>query len=162
MEIINHQLINNGVVITDLPRLPRDARVRVWPVPINYQASGYFVSTDNSIPACNHGEPVFVETLVADADAVIIADQENARAKAKIERTAAVRSITVTTSLGNTFDGDETSQNRMARAILGLQAAGVATITWTLADNTTADVAVAELSEALALAGAAQASLWGL
>lgn len=48
----------------------------------------------------------------------------------------------------------------MARAILGLQAAGVSEITWVLADNTPAVVTAAELGEALALSGAAQAAVW--
>jgi hypothetical protein len=69
----------------------------------------------------------------------------------------------VTTTAGREFDGDETSQNRMARAILGLSAAAPGTtITWTLADNTPATVGVAELTEALMLAGATQAAMWGL
>ncbi len=76
MEIINHQLINDGVVLADLPKLAVNALVRVWSVPTEYQASGYFVSTDNTIPACDHGEPVFIGELEADADAVIAAEQQ--------------------------------------------------------------------------------------
>lgn len=79
----------------------------------------------------------------------------------KQARSEAVNNIKVTTTSGNVFDGDETSQARMARAILGLESAGPdATVTWVLADNTPTQVTALELREALALAGAEQASMW--
>lgn len=81
--------------------------------------------------------------------------------KWKQDRATAVDNIKVTTTSGNVFDGDETSQARMARAILGLESAGPdATVTWVLADNTPTQVTALELREALALAGAEQARLW--
>lgn len=83
-----------------------------------------------------------------------------ARERFKAERAAAVRAITVTTAAGNTFDGDETSQSRMVRAIVALQATGTPSVVWVLADNSTVQATAAELVEALALAGAAQAALW--
>lgn len=76
----------------------------------------------------------------------------------KAERAQAVRQIKVTTSAGNTFDGDETSQGRMARAILTLPDG--TTVTWVLHDNTVIEATADELREALALAGAEQARLW--
>jgi|688.fasta_scaffold20732_1 hypothetical protein len=84
---------------------------------------------------------------------------EQARAAAKVARASAVSAITVTVG-DKVFDGDETSQTRMARAIIGMQAAGAPTINWTLANNISAPVTVAELTEALILAGQAQAALW--
>jgi len=84
-----------------------------------------------------------------------------AREAWKARRAEAVRNIKVTTTSGRVFDGDEASQGRMARAILGLQEAGEgATVTWVLADNAPVAVTAAELSEALHLAGAEQARLW--
>jgi hypothetical protein len=83
-----------------------------------------------------------------------------ARDMAKQERAAAVSEIKVTTAAGNTFDGDETSQDRMTRAIVALQATGALTVTWVLADNTVIQASVDELVEALALSGAAQAAVW--
>lgn len=85
---------------------------------------------------------------------------EQVRANAKLAREAAVSAIKVTTSTGKQFDGDEVSQGRMARAVIGLQAANVPTITWVLANNTPAEVTLAELTEALVLAGQAQAAIW--
>jgi hypothetical protein len=55
---------------------------------------------------------------------------------------------------------DETSQDRMVRAIVALQATGTPSVVWVLADNSTVQATAAELAEALALAGAAQAALW--
>lgn len=87
-----------------------------------------------------------------------VADQ--ARIAFKTQRELNVAAIKVTTSTGKTFDGDEISQTRMARAIIGLQAAGIPSLIWVLADNTSAEVTVAEFVEAMILAGQAQASLW--
>lgn len=82
------------------------------------------------------------------------------REKAKKARAGAVNSIVVTTRAGNQFDGDEVSQGRMARAIIALQATGTPSVNWVLHDNSVIQATVAELTEALALAGAAQASIW--
>ena len=79
---------------------------------------------------------------------------------APVAAAAAVKAIRVTTAAGNTFDGDEESQGRMARAILGLESVPNATVTWVLADNSEIQASAAELREALALAGAEQARLW--
>ena len=101
----------------------------------------------------------FSQLITAD-DKANKAAQE-AREAWKARRAEAVRAIKVTTASGRVFDGDEVSQARMARAILGLQEAGEgATVTWVLADNTPVAVTAAELSEALHLAGAEQARLW--
>ena len=78
---------------------------------------------------------------------------------AKQIRQAAVDAITVEVN-GKVFDGDETSQTRMSRAILGMQETGQPTITWVLADNTVTQATHAELTEALCMAGARQAELW--
>lgn len=84
-----------------------------------------------------------------------------ARNRWKDQRAEAVAAIKVTTAAGNTFDGDETSQARMARAILGLQTIGPdATVTWTLAGNSTTQATALELQEALSLAGVEQTRLW--
>ena len=84
------------------------------------------------------------------------------REAAKAARTVAVENIKVTTQAGNTFDGDETSQTRMSRAILVLTTGAAPSVPWVLADNTVIQADIAELTEALALAGAEQARLWVL
>ena len=87
---------------------------------------------------------------------------EQLREEAKAARAAAVGNIKVTTQSGNTFDGDETSQTRMSRAILVLSTGAAASVPWVLADNTVIQASAAELTEALALAGAEQARFWVL
>ena len=83
-----------------------------------------------------------------------------AQQQTKVARDEAVARIRVTTSSGKTFDGDEISQTRMARAVVALQAAGQTETLWVLADNTPATVSLTELAEAMALAGAEQTRLW--
>ena len=104
---------------------------------------------------------------VVDLDAEVIAANQVAKAVrdrevAKAVRAKAVEAITVTTAAGNTFDGDETSQARMSRAILVLSTGAAASVPWVLANNTVIQATAAELTEALALAGAEQARLWVL
>ena len=85
------------------------------------------------------------------------------RAEAKAARQTAVESILVTTSHGNTFNGDEESQTRMARAIIALNfqpQVPVPSIVWVLSNNATVVTTADDLTEALSLAGAAQAALW--
>ena len=79
----------------------------------------------------------------------------------KASREQLVSEITVTTTQGNTFDGDEASQDRMARTIVSLQSQPEgSTVQWILADNTVIDVGLAELQEALTLASQRQTELW--
>ena len=82
---------------------------------------------------------------------------EQALAQAKAERAAAVSQIVVTVD-GMQFDGDETSQERMARAVMVL--ADGETMPWVLYDDTIAQVTRAQLQQALKLACEAQAALW--
>ena len=98
------------------------------------------------------------ETVTANQ----LAKAERDRESFKAARVTAVDNIKVTTAAGNTFDGDETSQTRMGRAILVLSTGAAATVPWVLADNTVIQATAAELAEALALAGAEQAQLWVL
>lgn len=79
-------------------------------------------------------------------------------AKAKQARTAAVEKITVTTLSGKTYDGDEKSQDRMARAICAMDDGDI--VPWVLSSNIVANISKAELREALKLAGAAMAAEW--
>lgn len=98
------------------------------------------------------GEAAEIATALAAIDA------HNTRTEAKRERTEAVKRITVTTAAGNEFDGDEKSQDRMARAIIGMTESDL--ITWVLSNNTPIQVTRVELQEALRLAGEAQTAIW--
>lgn len=105
--------------------------------------------------AAMNGDYGSIEPFIAQVPSI-----EDARAEAKRARAEAVAAITVTTAAGNTFDGDEESQTRMSRAIIALQATSTASIPWVLSNNTVIHASAAELAEALALAGAAQAAIW--
>lgn len=98
---------------------------------------------------------------LGDSWGPVVKTAEQLREEWKASRAASVEAIKVTTQAGNTFDGDEISQGRMARAILALNAAAPgATVNWVLADNSVIDATAQELTEALALAGSAQAGVW--
>lgn len=84
-----------------------------------------------------------------------------AQKQAKINRELAVEAITVTTTAGNTFDGDEKSQSRMERSITSLTSGFNGTTKhWKLADNSIVVVDANELKEALTLASLAQDAIW--
>lgn len=95
---------------------------------------------------------------IADIEAAKIAPPT--RDQLKAQREVAVAAIKVTTTAGNTFDGDEVSQGRMSRAIIALGTGLAPSVSWVLADNTVIQATAAELTEALVLAGQAQAAVW--
>lgn len=57
---------------------------------------------------------------------------------------------------GVIFDGDETSQNRLSRAMM----AGVATVLWTSKNNKVYELTTAQLGQILLKAGQAQTAIW--
>lgn len=137
-----------------------------WVKKHDYKGKTYYVTADGyygspkemkdygDLPeGCSFDRPPMTaeEQAQADLDA------------AKAERATAVERLTVTVN-GKVFDADETSQNRMSRVVSGAQALGVdletTTQIWVLADNTIAQPTVAELAQALKLAGEAQTALW--
>ncbi|WP_373112320.1 DUF4376 domain-containing protein [Sutterella wadsworthensis] len=79
--------------------------------------------------------------------------------KTKNERAEAVAAIKVMVD-GMVFDGDETAQSRMARALTAAEAAGQTSTVWVLADNTIATVTKAQLAQALALSMQEMGKLW--
>lgn len=88
----------------------------------------------------------------------IVQKQDEVLAAAKAARHAQIAAIVVTTTNGNAFDGDEKSQDRMARALAAMDAGD--SLPWVLHDNTVAVVGRDELREALRLAGAEMATIW--
>jgi len=124
------------------------------------------VELPDPVPPSDYSEGTYYRTEQDEAPYVVYTKKSPEQleqvkvAKAKVARAAAVDAIKVTTHSGKEFDGDEVSQTRMARAVLALQATSTPSVKWVLADNTPTLVTVAELTEALALAGAAQATIW--
>ena len=76
---------------------------------------------------------------------------------AKAEREEYVKRIVVEVD-GMMFDGDEVSQDRMARSIIALNLGEK--VQWVLADNTIKMVTRAQLREALRKSGEAQTAIW--
>lgn len=77
--------------------------------------------------------------------------------QAKSDRAEAVSKITVEVD-GMIFDGDEESQQRVARSIIALE--NGETMPWVLYDNTIAEVNKEQLKRVLRLAGQKQSELW--
>lgn len=104
--------------------------------------------------------PPHCYTIDASGDVVVKAEFRDTHLyeEYKKNREVAVAAITVKTASGKVFDGDERSQDRMARAV-ALGSAGELT-QWKLADNAIATVTWEELKEALRLAGEAQTAIW--
>ena len=90
-----------------------------------------------------------------DPTAEEIAQQELNKAKA--ERANAVENITVWVD-GMEFDGDEISQQRIARSIIALEDGEL--MTWVLHDDTIAEVTKEQLKQVLRKAGEKQTELW--
>lgn len=122
--------------------------------------------TASANDATEHGRALFARALAGEFGAIRayappIVTGAQLHEQWKAQREAAVATIVVHTSQGRAFDGDEVSQGRMARAVIALmdQPPGT-TVRWVLADNSAAMVGVAELKEALTLAGLRQTELW--
>ena len=86
-----------------------------------------------------------------------LAQQELAKAKA--ERAQAVRNIKVTVA-DKVFDGDESAQSRMTRAIQVAEISGLTQTEWVLANNEVAVVTLEEMKEALSKAMLEMSKLW--
>lgn len=134
-----------------------------WPVdvtevpfnPETHEVSGYAYT---AFPNIKRVEAKQVITPLSVEKLAVLEKQKYEAAK--VQREKAVEAIKVTLASGRTFDGDETSQGRMARAILAMESRGQQTTKWILADNSAVSVTAAELREALASAGQAQTDLW--
>jgi len=96
-----------------------------------------------------------------EIDEITTRELEQLRSEAKAERQALVDLIVVDIN-GKKFDGDETSQNRMSRAILALESAGRTSTNWMLHDNQFVEVTLDELKLALQAAGEEQTRLWAI
>jgi len=83
------------------------------------------------------------------------------RAIAQRERAERTAAITVQTVMGNVFQGDEVSQSRMVRVLRAMEEElPDGTVLWIMADNSLAEITLAELEEALRLSVAEQQVIW--
>lgn len=123
--------------------------------------------TPQVIKWCNNNNAVIVEIekqgtsrLFQIQEKPALTEEELAQIaleEAKAARADYVSKIIVEVD-GMMFDGDETSQDRMARSIVALDLDE--TVQWVLADNSVALVTRGQLREALRKAGTAQTAIW--
>ncbi len=128
---------------------------------VKIQGQGYLLNGTMSVPkADGNSEYKLIKQWLAEGNApeAEFTDEEVAATKLSKEiaefkqaKTNALNSITVTTTNGNTFDGNETARGNMTSAILSAEVIGKTEDTWKLADNTSAVITISELKEALAL-----------
>jgi hypothetical protein len=76
---------------------------------------------------------------------------EQLLAEAKALKVQALNTLTVTTTAGNTFDGNESARTNMMSAIQSSDFLGVTETEWKMADNSIVLITLEELKEALAL-----------
>lgn len=123
--------------------------------------------TPQVVKWCNNNNAVIVEIekqgtsrLFQIQEKPALTEEELAQIaleEAKAARADYVSKIIVEVD-GMMFDGDETSQDRMARSIVALDLDE--TVQWVLADNSVALVTRGQLREALRKAGTAQTAIW--
>ena len=129
---------------------------------VKIQGQGYLLNGTMSVPgnAPGNSEYELIKQWISEGNEpeAEFTDEEVAAAKLSKEiaefkqaKTNALNSITVTTTNGNTFDGNETARGNMTSAILSSEVIGKTEDTWKLADNTSAIITISELKEALAL-----------
>ena len=124
------------------------------------------------LPEDKHGDPAReMKEIGALPDGALLTEPEPTAeelaaqelAQAKSERAEAVSKIIVEVD-GMVFDGDEPAQGRIGRTVAAALALGVDINTekraWVLADNTIAQPTIAQLAEALRLAGDKMTELW--
>ena len=95
---------------------------------------------------------IVVDAQTGDISEVPIQDTSKYQYETTPTRQELLDAIKVTTQSGKTFDGDELSQTRIARALQIGQFTGQTSTAWKLADDTVHQVTYVELQEALTLA----------
>lgn len=126
---------------------------------VNFDLIGEAPFTASATDTAEHGVQLFKDAAAGKFGPIAAwIDNRDYYGEWKIERAAKVAAIVVEVD-GMLFDGDENSQNRMGRAVAiadGLEDE----VSWTLADNTVAQVTVAQLKQALVLASLEQTRIW--
>jgi len=128
---------------------------------VKIQGEGFLVNGNMSVPQAegnrhyqevlewiaegNTPEPEFTKAELKQQ----VIDEANQLAKATKQE--ALTSLTVVTSLGNEFDGNETARNNMLSAIQASTFTGTTATNWRMADNAVVEVTLDELKEALTL-----------
>jgi len=139
-----------------------------WNAVYDFSGEAVFLKSDASQVILNIGEPMTDDHTFLDprqlefplwstdvwieddikVEAKKLKDEE---AEAKETKQTALANITVTTTNGNTFDGDDIARSDMMSAITSADTLGMTETSWKLSDNSWATVDIAEMREALAL-----------
>lgn len=166
-ELVGHDIfmLSANATFTE-PPTKRDGYAIVWngenwEYIEDHRGTQYWFSNDSY-----YTEPMTMNKLGALPNGITLSRPEKTAdeiaieemIKAKSERADYVSKIVVEVD-GMKFDGDETSQDRMARSVVALND-DTETVQWVLADNTIAQVTRVQLKQALRLAGEAQTSIW--
>lgn len=123
---------------------------------------------DGAMPDVTLGGMVRVGNALQIDNALLSASLEanqlsaaiQAREVAKHARTTKIAALTVTITSGKVFDANEAALARLTQAHVVGTANNMTSTMWTLADNTRVTVTLAEITEAMTLAGLAQNAIW--
>ena len=134
---------------------------------VKLQGNGYLLNGTMSVPKAdgnmeyelikqwlaegNTPEPEFTEAELA----------LQAQAQARRLKQEALSKLTIVTTSGKVFDGDETARIDMLTAINMANVVGQTSTMWKMADNTIVEVTLPELQEALLLALAKKGQIIG-
>ena len=85
------------------------------------------------------------------AEEKVLREKQQLETEFKNAKEQALNSIVVTTTLENSFDGNERARTNMLSAIMSAEVLNKTETNWKLADNTSKLIGINELKEALAL-----------
>ena len=124
---------------------------------VKLQDDGYLVNGNISVPdAEDNGHYHMVQAWIEEGNTPepqYTQEELNtiAGSEAKQTKLKALSKITVTTSNGNTFDGDHIARGDMNSVLASSSTLEILEIEWKMADNTWVTVGLDEIREALAL-----------
>lgn len=146
----------DGQTTVPVPQLATAATLRVWRVPAEYCADGYFVTAQPSgdpeeLPACDlrQCEKVLEQQIDAHPLAALAALKSSKKRQIEAERDAACEQPV--TALGRTWDADKRSQELLASAITLAQAGALPPV-WRDRDNN--DMPITSINDLLTIASA--------
>lgn len=126
---------------------------------VNFEHLGEVPFTAIANDSAEHGVELFKKAIAGEfgpiADPI---DNRDYYAEWKADRESKVAAIVVEVD-DMLFDGDEQSQNRMGRVVAAADSLEDK-VSWTLADNTVAQVTASQLKRALVLASQEQTRIW--
>lgn len=154
--------VTDGQATIHLPELAVPAMVRVWRVPAEYRADGYFVAVQpigqpEELPACDLRQCVKLCELAIDSHPQAALEALKAAKKRQIEAERDAQTVADVTAHGRRWQADKRSQELLGQAIALAQAGLPLPPVWRDADNR--DMPVTSLADLLAIARAIAAQV---